>query len=360
MSVVGYQDFWVVGARCLFKRDDIDDVPQPLINLGLIRSVSPSISPTEIKLFDPAGGVLNLVDQAVTQQEEGYDLTCANFNGDNLALLFLSEPPVEFTQAAAGHTVSHVGHGTALLNIEDSNGVHVFSLEKIIGVYSGEATGATVLTTMTSVTPSTRTFSFTASTGLSVNDKFILRTDGSVSVDNAGTYTVQSLSGSGPWLVVSVETPGGSTQTGLTGTAVVKAGIYPIGVLDDHYEIVSLPRGEIRLTGSDFYWDGVTGDDPGYGDVVVVYATNAISGKRLITPQSIKGSIKGTMWLYLGRENDTRQSVRECRVSMLPSGQSLKADDFSDFTLKVSVLSNITDDNAGRLIQITGDLPDPS
>lgn len=99
MGKVGQQEFWgPAGTRCYFIRDG--DAYGSMLDLGVIRSVAPQTEATKIQLLDTDGGLNKIADESVTQINETWDLTVANFSQDNLSLLLLGSAPESFVQTA--------------------------------------------------------------------------------------------------------------------------------------------------------------------------------------------------------------------------------------------------------------------
>lgn len=340
MTKVGFQDFWVVGARGIFEQDAVNGTAQPARDLGVLKSLSPTLSTSSIKMLDPDGGVNRTVDEAVNSIEESYDAVFTNFNQKNLALLFLSTPPAAFTQGATIYNVALTGYAGQLLKIKDASGVALYNLSCISGVYYG---GTVTALTVTALDASLKKISCSATPGVVAGDKVILGPDGVTDLANSTTYTVASVVSND----VFVNEAMSSSQVSVTGGKLYKNNTGTILAKTTGYSSVNIIRGTVVLNGL-----------PSDVTVNVIFATAALSGKRLLSPQSLKASVKGTLYLFLSREDNTRQHVRECRVSIAPSSTSLNVDDFSNFTVKITVLSEITDTSAGRLIAIYGSLPD--
>lgn len=111
MSIVNHELFLQTGFQLVFRRqEDIDAGIDKVINLGVITQCTPNFNPTEITLKDTYGGVARTVDRAISEFEESYDFTCANFNNQNMSLIFGAAAPQEFTQSATPVTgIEHVG-----------------------------------------------------------------------------------------------------------------------------------------------------------------------------------------------------------------------------------------------------------
>ena len=340
MTKVGFQDFWQVGARAIFEQDAVNGTAQPARDMGVLKTITPTLSTSSIKMLDPDGGVNRTVDEAINSIEESYDAVFTNFNQKNLALLFASTPPASFTQSATNYDVAHTGYAGQLLKIKDSSGTALYNLSCIAGVYYG---GSVTALTVSAINATTKVITCSSTPGVIAGDKVILGPDGLTDKTNANTYTVASVVTNDVTVVESIP----STQGSVTGGKLYKANTGTILARTTGFSSVNLIRGTVILTGL-----------PSDVTVNVIFATAALSGKRSLSPQALKASVKGTIYLYLGRDDNTRQHVRECRVSLAPSSTSLTLDDYSSFTVKITVLSTITDTAAGRLLSIYGDLPD--
>lgn len=120
------------------------------------------------------------------------------------------------------------------------------------------------------------------------------------------------------------------------------------------YDWISKDRGIIEILEAGDISDGDT--------ILITITPAAISGKRLIKPQTSGGAIKGTGLLIFGRNNNAQQTVREAAMSITPSNTNIQSEDFSDFAITAKVLGDITDTvtPAGRMLQFKGDLPSMS
>lgn len=124
-------------------------------------------------------------------------------------------------------------------------------------------------------------------------------------------------------------------------------------VEDTDFEVVDLDKGLIRI---------IAAGDIETGDVLIVdYTQVARTGKRMVKPQTAS-TVQGMMFLYFGRENNARVTVREAEVSLSPAGFNMPEGDYSEITLEAKVLSDITETEqpAGILESIKGSLPSVS
>lgn len=145
MSVSGYQEFWVVGSRFYFQNDT--DTNNTLLDLGVVKTVSPTLETEKIELEDADGGIRRTVAEAITKMSETYDLVCNNFNLDNLALLFMadSNSPQDFDQAVT--EVQNVAHIAVIgpgkfVKIKDASSNWLYSITSAI-VKSGNPSTTT-------------------------------------------------------------------------------------------------------------------------------------------------------------------------------------------------------------------------
>ena len=272
MSVSGYQEFWVVGSRFYFQNDA--DTNSALLDLGVIKTVSPTMETEKIELEDADGGVRRTVAEAVTKVSETYEIECNNFSLDNLALLFLasSTSPATFTQAVT--PIADVPH------------------KAVVGP-----------------------------------GKFVKLKDAD-----------------GNWLY-SINTITVNNVTAMTTTSTLA----PIAE-DTDWEWISKDRGIISILSTGSIADG--------DDLQITITPNAITGKRLVYPQT--GSIiNGHAMLIWGRDNNAEQTSREADVTISPSSGNFQVEDFSSLTLSVKVVSDVNEITApaGRLLQFKGTLP---
>lgn len=142
MPFVNHQDIWVTGTRVYFQRDSLiltpggSPVQQPIIDLGELKNTSPALSPTDITLYGADGGVSRPIAVTRVKEDESYSLTSMNLNQDNLALLFDSQPAVDFTQAATPITADHYCHPGCLLKLHDDDGIPIFGVTSVGSVGS--------------------------------------------------------------------------------------------------------------------------------------------------------------------------------------------------------------------------------
>ena len=349
MSVVGFQDFWLTGSRFYFKRENVAGIEQPTLDFGVINTASPTMEVTKVVLEDADGGIKVIADRATTGISEAYDLTCSNFNNDNLAMLFLSNAPAAFTQAATQIKAQHYAHPGRLLKIKDIAGAYLYGLSTVAGIYGAVAPQ---VKTVTGIVASTKTITFSGgafSPALVNGEKIILGPLGLANVANAGTYTIASSTST---TVVVVETIA-TDETAITGEVIGKNAGTVIYVPTTDFVVKSLDRGIVQMVSGGAFAAAAT--------IVPVIGTSAISGNRLINPQSLKGVIRGTGFLIYGRENNARQTVREAVMDLSPSSANMSVDDFSNFVMNAQVISDLTaTDVAGRILAYKGALPSTS
>jgi len=361
MSNVGFQNFWVSGARFYYKRDDADDGTKfPWIDLGVVKKATPNVTTEKVSLMDSDGGRKKLVDEAMTSIDESYDIQGNNLNPDNLALIFLANPPSEFTQAVTEYEVSHHVHPGKLLKLVDSDDVPMYKLGKVIGLMVRDAGADLTEVEITAMDVSDKTITVTGNIAseFDAGDKIVVRTLDLANPLNAGTYTVVSAAGVGP-AVITVEEAPVADEVAISGLLIYKADAGDAGTIygpDVDFEDVSLDRGFIRIIAT-----GDGGAIAAEDEIVVIFQTAALSGQRLINPHDLQDNVKGKAILVFSREDNGEQSAREFYCSMTPNGFNPNDSDFSDFTITVKIISQPTEAvPAGRLLQFVGDLPDES
>ena len=358
MGQVGFQDYWVVGSRVYFKPDDVGGVKQPWLDFGTLQVASPTLTPDQVELEDPDGGMMTSVAQAVTQIDETYEITTSNLNLDMLSMLFMASLPEAFTQTAGQKNVQHWAIPARLLKLhdDDADSTLVYGLDSIFGVYEA---GDRITTTQNDITAMNRNArTIVTATDLSANiaatEQIIVHRDGLANAANARTYTVSASAanlitveeeivadeaavtvditylGSGSTGAIYSQKKPGSTETG------------------KDWEVVSEERGLLHFI------DGATNPTVAK-NVQVLYHKAALTGQRLFKPHSTKGTINGKLVLVYGRNTGSEQSVRECRVSLTPGNTALSDTDYSNITLNCKVISDLTaTDPAGRFVQFNG------
>ena len=291
-GIVGFQDLWVAGSRFYFQRDTAGATTYPLLDLGTVNTISPTIEPTVLQLKDGDGGRLNLIDEGFSDINENYDVVIKNLNQENLQFLFLADAP-----SALGNPTGlkkqkiHTGPGKLMKLLDNSNnGVYDLSTDTFTGANGG----------------------------------FL------------GTYT----SAGGGFTSRLEQFDGTNSATA-------------------DYEVVSKERGLIRFFDSGA--NSITGKFAGLSNGINIGSiinSFAAGNSRLLKPQSLSAPVRGKGYIVFSRSNNTQQSVREFSCTVLPSSANFQVEDFSEFTLNVSVLSDIQADNiAGRYMYIKGDEP---
>ena len=351
MAISGHQDWWVPGHRMYFEREAQDSVLQPFVDLGVCQGTTPTITPTNIDLIDGDGGVRRIVDSALSEITETYDVVISNCNLRNLAIAMLANDPSTFTQAATEQDVSQWAIPEELLKVLDSSGVAIFNLSAVAGVY----TGVVEVKVIESITVSTKIIKLTgdqtAEAGLAAGKSIIVNGAGLANIANSRSYTVVSAVLNATKTDVTVVEEPAANETAITGVLTIENGgtIYE---QDVDWEVYNLGRGIIRFLPS-------PGSFAVAANVNVVFTPAALTGRRLVNPQQLRGIARGTAWLVWGRGNNAQQTAREMLCTISPSGISLpNADDYANLTLQVKVLNDLTSATpAGRLLQFMGSLP---
>lgn len=350
MGVVNFQDFWVAGSYLFFKRDDVDGVAQPLFDLGTMETANPTSEVERLELEDSRGGQKRIVDQTTVKMNETYDVTVNNCNMDNLALMLLANAPEAFTQTAAQKIVTQHAHSGRLLKIvsDDTVPVPVYGL-RVEGVLKDGVTPPTSFA-ITAIVKATKSITV-ASISLADGETFVITGLDLADIENAGTYTANGAVVADTTIIIN-ETFS-SDETAITGSLLTEdtdADWFEEGT---DWERVDEHKGIIRIIPG--------GQHVADGDVDVYYTLRALSGNRLVKPQTLDGEYKGTMYLYFSRGDDNELTVRECQATLSPNAASFSADEYSSITFSITVLSDLqATDIAGRLINIKGGVPTAS
>lgn len=352
MSVVGFQDVWITGSRFYFRREPILAVEQEWADFGVVSVINPTFDVPVAELVDSDGGIGRIFDQTVTRITESADIQCSNLSLRNLAFLYLANPPKSFVQAATERTVDHVIQAGFLLKIHDSDvaKTNLFALATIAGIYKG-TTNPLVVTLITKATKTIKvTGDQTALAGMAPGKSIIVQKLGLSNILNSRTYKIvtRTLNAGNTDFVVSEE-PAADEAT-FTGAAFFCAGadiIYDQGV---DWVPYSIDRGFARIIETGAIVQGDT--------VKVIFSAAALSGLRLINPQDLAGQQKGDAIIVYGRGGNADQTAREFRCSLLPSQAAFSNENYSNQTLKATVLSQLGDlVPAGRLLHFKGAVP---
>ncbi len=349
MGILGAQDFWVVGNKFRFKReDDAAGNCFPLVDFGVVSNTEPTTEATTIELFDAGCGLRIKVDEEVTEVNESYTVTFRNFSPQNLAFLFLSNPPEDLTIAdtpVTGADSDACVKLGSLVQVNNAAGDPAYNLasvqlvtlmeEVILAANDVPAVGSqtidiTTTTDKTAIYAVGRTVRIRGNTGLGVDT----------------TVTINATSFAATETTITVD----EDITGITNDGT--AGL--ILILDTDWSVENLELGSICIL-----LGGFAVEDE---NVSIDYTPVAITGLRRIRPQSAP-IIKGTGYLWFNRGNCGQMSVRTARMSITPSGSNNLggAEDFADWSATVSVLSTALDiqlgNGIGTLDQVKGAIP---
>lgn len=354
MTVKGFEDYWVAGTRWAFQEDPKAGVIQPLVDFGIIESSTPTISTEKLELKDTDGGRRSLADETLVDATESYDIACRNFNKDNLRYLFLADVAVNFTQAVVQKDVATWCTPGRLVKLTDADAdkTWLYGITAIIAAYTGTTTTTAIKPTGTAIDVATKkivlTGDKTAVAGLAPGKVFFVNIAGLTNILNARSYTVvtRTLVSTDTELVV-LESPAANEVT-LVGATVTHENAGTIYKQDIDWEAKSpYSRGIVRFIPAGAFAVA--------GNLQLVFATGALSGKRLLYPQSQKGGVTGKAALYISRGGNIDQDVRECNVSITPAAPNITVDDYSTLNLQVKVLSDLTKAiTAGRLLHFAG------
>jgi len=279
MSVVGFQDYWAVGSRFLFKRDDDGATTFPWIDLGTIEPVNLSSDITSTKLEDSDGGRKVTVAESVVAIDESYEVQGSNFNMENLALIFLGSAPEAWSQTAVDQDVQHAVFNGQIAKLVDPVGAEVFGLDSIEGIASGNSDlGAG---TLTNIVAATKTLTVTEDlSSLSAGDQVVIRGTGLSDINNAGTYTLASTPVYTSSSAVVVVEALSSDETAITGTLTYEAGTDVIYNKGTDWSAVSTARGIVEILSTGAITDG---------NVNIFYHLAARSGKEAFEAAKAEG-----------------------------------------------------------------------
>lgn len=356
MSIVGFQEYWPAGSRFHFQRDPISSVEQPYIDLGTVDPANPSLAATLIEVKDSDGGRKTLVDSETVEMTESYDIVCRNFNPQNRAILFLSNPPAAFTQAATEATVQHWATPGYSFKLKDATGALVHGFDAITAVYTTAATLVSVnlVSSGVCIDAAAKTIKvvgdMSAVAGLGNGKVFFVNSSGLANKGNARSYTVVGTPVfSTPNSTITVLEAPVANETGVTGT-IKYASAGTIYQQDVDWSVYNLYRGFVQVKS--------TGAISVAANVNCVFTPTALTGPRLILPLSAQGNVVGNALVYWERGGFKYGTVREFRCSISPSASQIQNDDYSTMTLTVKVLSDLTKTIiAGRMLDYRGTQP---
>lgn len=356
MSLVRGSEHWVAGSRFYFKRDpDADDgTLYPYMDLGVLKDCNPAVTPTELQLEDPDGGVSVIVDRELSKIEMVVNGTCADFNPDNLAIVFYGKKVESFTQAGdPDGAIELAARNGKLVKLcgYDASATPVYNIASVQAVVSA---GSFSTYTVSAIT-TTHTLTLTEAATIPDNAYIVLTRTGLTTAGNSRVLRVNGAVSNSVTVVVD-ETLTNETVTaklfvpsdGETGT------LLTAGDATDGYEIVSLQRGLIRV-GTAVFTSLINDANVG-GAVAVAYTKTAYSGKRKIDLLSA-GTIRGKGILILGRGANARQTAIEFDCSLAAQTTSLTNTDFSTWQFQATVLGDVTGVSSGRILQFIGGVP---
>lgn len=396
MGVVGFQDFWIPGTRVMIQKEAVPGAnPNPLLDIGLITSATPTFTPTVLQLQDSDGGSKALVDEALSENVESYEIITNNMNLQNLAMLFMDDGPELFTQVKSDLLVTHYIHPEHLVKILDASGTPMFNLHSINGVMSN--TGAFLTHIVTDIVAgATQTVSLAVSDGdktldYATGDFFILTGERLDDPLNAGTYTVLS-SAFTTFTKITIDTTHQYTGSLNSSQASISVGSETF-TSDGVGAIFYLPGrdweqglnpsvqggvGGVSGPGSRGYFR-ITEPDPASligrgvglllapGNVRISYTLASGGGVappyfRQIRPNTLSAVQRAKVWLYISRENDAFGTVREFDASITPSALTLgDASEYASMAFNMTVVQDLSSEfPSGRIVYYEGDRQDLS
>lgn len=372
---IGSQDLWVAGSRFFYQRDPYDAAgngiiaAQPWVDLGIVETANPTLTPTVSTLKDGVSGVRQLVDTRTIRQIESYAIQTRNLSPRNWSLLLRGRRAETFSQTVqttASTSCTHRFFPGQLVKLQDAVGKDVYALLGVHGVHTTSSVTTGVVTEISHGAGSgPHTIKVTGDltgTHPGVGTFVVLKPEGLASGTaqaNAGTYEILS-KGSfvGGATVLTVREALASTETGLTGSIVYKSGAggnISAGPrnLVPAWKVQSLTNGIIYAVDGGLINTEV--------DLVIIYSLgNITSGANLVLPQTAVGEVRGRMELFWPRGGYAESSVRRSRVAILPASAEIvvEGDQFSGMTFTVETLTDETaTDPDGDLLYFKGGLP---
>ena len=310
-GIVGTQDLWIVGSRFYFEQGSRGS--GKMVDLGTVDVISPQITTNIAELKDGEKGIQRLLDQSITQIDEVYNITIKNFNLANLNTLFLGGGWAGSSTIVSGSTSAF---DTLKLSLEDINNIggriNTTADELIVGA------GGIYLFQMTSGGENVRNFVGTATMTLGgitqaegTNWKWYDK--------SRGIIQMLTLANSGGSDGATEYSPDISFNA---GRASAFAGASNMSMI-----------------------------------VTCATATYGFGAGRVMYPQTASlGNLAGTGHVYWTRNNGEYMTARSFPCQIQPAGAALSADDYSSWTLAVTVLANSTvaGEEAGRVVYATG------
>jgi len=306
-GIVGNQDLWIVGSRFYFEQGTRGS--GKMIDLGTVDVISPQLTTNIAELKDGDKGILRLLDQSITQIDEVYNITIKNFNLTNLNTLFLGGG---WTGTSTAVTGSSTAFDTLKLSLEDINNIGgtINTGESITGA------GGLYLFQLTASNEPVRNFVGTGGTMTIGGIPQVENTNWKWYDKSRGIIQILTLADSGGAAEYSPDiTFSGNRATALVG--------------GDNLPVVYTPSS----------------------------AAYGFSAGRVMYPQTATlSSLSGTGHVYWTRNNGEYMTARSFPCQIQPAGAALSADDYSSWTLAVTVLANSTvaGEEAGRMVYATG------
>lgn len=296
-GIVGTQDLWIVGSRFYFESGTRMSSGK-IIDLGTVDAINPQLTTNIAELKDGEKGILRLLDQSVTQIDEVYNITVKNFSLNNLSTLFLGG---SWGGTATTQASNNNAQGTLKMSLEDVNNIGGNNITGAGGVYLMQ----------------------------------LVDTSGNALRNVSGTVSL---------------TVGGVSQT--EGT---------------NWSWYDKSRGLIRFItlATNTYSPTITVSSGratafGSGSSLSVVPTGAslacgYAAGRVLAPQTATlSALTGTGHVYWTRNNGEYVTARSFPCQIQPAGSAMSADDYSSWTLAVTVLANstVSGESAGRLVSV--------
>lgn len=372
---LGSQDLWVAGSRFFYKRDPFDAagngvlVAQPWVDLGIIETANPTLTPTTSTLKDGVSGIRQLVDSRTIRQLESYAIQTRNLSLRNWNLLLRGRRVESFGQTAGTNitrTCTHRFHPGQLVKIQDEVGKDLYALLNVHGVYTTTGITTGVVTAISAGTPGVGPYTITVTGSLidpaaPVGSFVVLKPEGlagATAQANAGTYEILSKVTTGPTVLTVREVISSTEGPSLVGSIVYKSGA---GGNVSQGPRNTTPAWKVRSLSDGTIYAVEGGAISTEVDLVIAFSVGSVANEpRLVLPQTQVGEVTGKMELFWPRGNYAEISVRRSRVAIIPASAEIvvEGDQFSSMTFTVDTLTDETSLSPdGDLLYFKGALP---
>ena len=287
---IGTQDLWIAGSRFFFEKAG------KMSDFGTIDVVNPEINASVVDLKDGEKGVLRLLDKALTQVDETYNVTVKNFNLTNLQYLFLGSSFAG--SAASGSAAVSAALQAKTFSLEDINNIGAAGTQSVTGI-----NGVYLMQLKTSTGENIRNIPATCTLTITVG--------GQSQVQGVNWNFYDRAKGIIRWITISNAAAFAPVLTVTAGIATAIAGGVQMPLVITNTAVIAIP---------------------------------GVAANRTMFPQTASlSSLQGVGHIYWTRENGANVTVRSFNCQIQPGGVALNTTDYSSWTLAVTVLATATD-----------------